>query len=486
MLEDLLNQIDQKKEELRNLRPIKAEYLSRIRDKFKLEYNYYSNHIEGNTLTIGETKSLILHSYATAIDKRLKDVQEMKAHIEAYDEVGFLAESVLTDDNKPLEITQNRIRELHGKIFVEDEKRKIGDGWVTIPAGQYKISPNHVKTTTGEIFRYAEPEQVPQMMTDLMDWYNQARLNWNPIVLAGVFHYKFSRIHPFGDANGRMARLLTNLILQSSGYMLAVVKDGQSKNNYLQALEKTDRNFPDIQDSLQSVDIDLFEPFVKEVAHLVLENMELMVRGAEGEDISDSGDILKQFRMEMKTQKEKKQTDRFWLTEEGNIPQLLKESIIPLLQIIEEFCFILAEDNFTSLSTIFGIWNWNKADSTIDTSNDKKYTSLFRGRFTQEQKDLNNWEYLLEWAKKEPERWQIVSIINVNYDFQKNYQKKNSCLKLASNVLFKDYHWEVQVVFDGDIKKKKFRYGEQISEEELKDILRFLVSKSKSLLKIME
>ena len=87
--------------------------------------------MEGNTLTLGETRSLILHSYKVTIDKKLKDIEEMKSHLEVYDEVGFLQDKILTKDKKPVELSQNLIKNLHKQIFVEDEKRSREENGIT-------------------------------------------------------------------------------------------------------------------------------------------------------------------------------------------------------------------------------------------------------------------------------------------------------------------------------------------------------------------
>ena len=92
----------------------------------------------------------------------------------------------------------------------------------TVQVGVYKQSPNHVKTKTGEIFRFSTPEETPAKMTDLVDWYggqmNDKKVN--PILLAAEFHYKYIRIHPFDDGNGRTARILMNFILMQFGLSL--------------------------------------------------------------------------------------------------------------------------------------------------------------------------------------------------------------------------------------------------------------------------
>ena len=111
----------------------------------------------------------------------------------------------------------------------------------TIHAGIYKTRPNSVITRYGDRFEYASPEETPALMTDLIDWYNEAEQSgkFSPIELAAIFHYRYIRIHPFEDGNGRIARLMVNYILSRHGYPMIVVRS-RKKNEYLEALHKTD------------------------------------------------------------------------------------------------------------------------------------------------------------------------------------------------------------------------------------------------------
>ena len=110
-----------------------------------------------------------------------------------------------------------------------------------IHAGQYKTRPNSVITRYGDRFEYASPEETPALMTDLVNWYNRAEQSgkFTPIELAAIFHYRYIRIHPFEDGNGRIARMMVNYILTRHNYPMIVVRS-RKKNEYLEALHKTD------------------------------------------------------------------------------------------------------------------------------------------------------------------------------------------------------------------------------------------------------
>lgn len=212
------------------------ELLSR---RFTIDFNYNSNHIEGNTLTYGQTEILLLFGKIVG-EAEVKDVQEMTAS-----NVGL---KMMTEEAsiKDIPLTQNFIRTLHKTLLREDYivYCNLPGGQTTsyvIHAGKYKTRPNSVITRYGDRFEYASPEETPSLMTDLVDWYNEAEQSgkYTPIELAAIFHYRYIRIHPFEDGNGRIARLMVNYILSRHGYPMIVVRS-RKKNEYLEALHKTD------------------------------------------------------------------------------------------------------------------------------------------------------------------------------------------------------------------------------------------------------
>ncbi len=143
-------------------------------------------------------------------------------------------------------LTQNFIRQLHRTILREDYKvyRTLPGGIstsYTVHAGQYKTRPNSVITRYGDRFDYASPEETPALMTGLVDWYNEAEASgeYTPVELAALFHYRYIRIHPFEDGNGRIARLMVNYIFARHGWPMIVVRS-RIKAEYLEALHKAD------------------------------------------------------------------------------------------------------------------------------------------------------------------------------------------------------------------------------------------------------
>ena len=221
------------------LQPLSDRYREMLSRRFTIDFNYNSNHIEGNTLTYGQTEILLLFGKIIG-EAEVKDVQEMTA--------SNLGLKMMTEESrlKDVPMTQNFIRILHKTLLREDYTvyLNLPGGQSTsyvIHAGQYKTRPNSVITRYGDRFEYASPEETPALMTDLVDWYNEAELSgkYTPIELAAIFHYRYIRIHPFEDGNGRIARLMVNYILSRHGYPMIVVRS-RKKNEYLEALHKTD------------------------------------------------------------------------------------------------------------------------------------------------------------------------------------------------------------------------------------------------------
>ena len=266
------------KRELDSLRPLNADAERRIMQKFQLDWNYHSNHLEGTQLTYGETKALILFGI-TAQGKPLKDHLEITGHNEAI-------ELVIEVVNNEYPLTESFIRQLHTlllkKPYYVDAVSSNGQSTKRlVKIGKYKSYPNHVLTTTGEIFYFASPEETPSKMMDLIDWYRQKKdeNNLNPIILSAEFHYKFIRIHPFDDGNGRLARILMNFVLMQFGYPPVIIKT-EDKNNYFSVLQQADAG--------------IFEPFVEYVAQNLISSLEIMIKGAKGENIEEPEDLDKE------------------------------------------------------------------------------------------------------------------------------------------------------------------------------------------------
>ena len=226
--------------EWKSLFPLSEKQTQLLRNKFTTEYNFNSNHIEGNTLTYGQTELLLLFGKVSG-EGDLKDFVDMKAS-----QVGVEMVKEAVQD-KSMSLTQNFIRQLHKILLREDYTvyRELPGGGTTsytVHAGQYKTRPNSVITRYGDRFEYASPEETPSLMSDLVDWYNAAEQEGtlSPVELAALFHYRYIRIHPFEDGNGRIARLMVNYIMARHGWPMIVIRN-RKKAEYLEALHRSDQ-----------------------------------------------------------------------------------------------------------------------------------------------------------------------------------------------------------------------------------------------------
>ena len=256
-----MSKIETLYKEWQSLQPLKEQDQNRLDQKFMLEFNYNSNHIEGNTLTYGQTELLLLFGRVVG-EAKMKDLEEMKAS-----NVGLKMVKEMALD-KEQSLSEYFIRTLHKTLLREDytEYRQLPDGTnfsYVVHAGQYTTRPNSVITPTGERFEYASPEETPALMTDLLQWYNQAEAEgtMSPIELASLFHYRYIRIHPFEDGNGRISRLIVNYILYRHGYPMIVVRT-KDKKNYLAALSKCDAVVGKIPSDGAQASLEQTKPFV--------------------------------------------------------------------------------------------------------------------------------------------------------------------------------------------------------------------------------
>jgi Fic family protein len=323
-----MNRIETLYKEWLSLQPVKEEMQSRLDQKFMLEFNYNSNHIEGNTLTYGQTEMLLM--FGKVVDEaNMKDLEEMKAS-----NVGLkMVKDVASDKEQPL--TEYFIRTLHQTLLREDYTvyRQLPNGANTsyvVHAGRYKTRPNSVITVTGERFEYASPEETPALMKDLVEWYNKAEAEgiMTPIELAALFHYRYIRIHPFEDGNGRISRLIVNYILHRHGYPMIVVKSAD-KDNYLKALNKCDVITGPIPSDGAHAELSQITPFVDYMSNCLERALTISIKAAKGESIEEEDDWRKNLKLKYR--------------DKMNMPemtleikeQILKEDFIGLLAHID-------------------------------------------------------------------------------------------------------------------------------------------------------
>jgi Fic family protein len=221
-----LQEIEQLQNTIKQHGKIAADTLRKINYKFRLDWNYYSNLIEGNSLTMQETRSIMVGN-VTVDGKPIKDVIEMKGHDDVISDILKIGKSELN-------LSEKRIKDIHKGIMHEENPEKKQH------IGKWKADPNYLYNYKGERFDFTPPSDVPDEMHKLINWLNaekekiarKAKDALHPVELAFRFHLDYIFIHPFYDGNGRTVRIFTNLILISYGYPPVYVKDTERQVYY--------------------------------------------------------------------------------------------------------------------------------------------------------------------------------------------------------------------------------------------------------------
>lgn len=181
---------------------------------FSIKFTYDTTRIEGSKLTYREMADLI-EKGITPRGKPLGDVKEAEAHDKLFREI--------LHSNKDINL-QTMIY-WHKKLFQEtksDIAGKLRDYQIAI-SGSKHIPP--------------APVEVYPLLKEYFSWYNRNKKTLNPVELAGLAHLKFVTIHPFGDGNGRISRLIMNYILHKEGYpMMNILYE--NRTSYYKALER--------------------------------------------------------------------------------------------------------------------------------------------------------------------------------------------------------------------------------------------------------
>lgn len=214
--ESLLRNIEEKKRRLDSLRPLPKDAVQKLLEDLRLRHTYHSDAIEGNTLTLQETK-LVLEEGITIGGKPLKDHIEARNDADAFD---FIVQ--LVQQKKPF--SQENIQKIH----------EIVTNGLLKDAGKYRTG--NIRITGSSITPPSYTKIIP-----LMDDYIHIikKLQFHPLKKAAFIHHQLVWIHPFFDGNGRVARLATNLFFMQQGYPPVVLKQEQRKI-YYHALRQAD------------------------------------------------------------------------------------------------------------------------------------------------------------------------------------------------------------------------------------------------------
>ncbi len=224
-IESRLHELDKRVRIIRSqIGRLGTQVHSHIEQHFKIKGIYHSNAIEGNALSIGETRKVVEQGL-TLSGKSLRDQAEAKNLSHALDRMEEIASA------KDIPITLKDIRELH-KLILTDIQDDI--------AGNYRDGEVEI---SGSDYQPPKAYEVSQKMAELGDYVQtvtsaEGDIRELPILTATAVHAWLARIHPFVDGNGRTSRILMNLILIRSGYPICIVTQ-EERLRYYDALEES-------------------------------------------------------------------------------------------------------------------------------------------------------------------------------------------------------------------------------------------------------
>lgn len=226
----MFEQINRKKASLDILRPLPKYTLKSLREKLLLEWTYNTNAIEGNTLTMNETKVVL--EGITVGGKTMREHLEVINHRDA---IAYVEEIV--QKGEPL--TEWLIKNLH---------RLVLKGIVDDYAGVYRDQQVFI---AGAKHTPPAPYLIKEQMEQLIKWYDIEAQKLHPVERGAMLHAIFVGIHPFIDGNGRTSRLLLNLELMKAGFPAVVIKV-ENRLAYYEALDKS-HTTKDYRDFIQLI-----------------------------------------------------------------------------------------------------------------------------------------------------------------------------------------------------------------------------------------
>ena len=204
-----------KKNYLQNQKTMPKSIQEKELARFTTRFTYDTQRIEGSTLTRRETADLLERGVAPK-NKPMQDVHEAEAHRDLFFEI-------LKSKN---DLSLHQIMDWHWKLFNKTKSDMAGK------LRTYQVGIG------GSKFMPPSPVEVNPMLSEFFQWYNRYKNKLHPVEVAALAHLKFVTIHPFGDGNGRISRLVMNFILYKKRYPMLDIPY-EKRNSYYNALEKS-------------------------------------------------------------------------------------------------------------------------------------------------------------------------------------------------------------------------------------------------------
>ncbi len=252
---------------------INPQTLGRLKHSVLVTSTGASTRVEGAKLTDKEVERLMQGVTTKKLADR--DSQEVRGYYELLHNV--------FDSWKSIKFSESTVKHFHNQLlkYVRKDQRHRGD---------YKKTENTVEMfdqegrRIGIVFETTRAYLTPKAMQELVEWTVEAleRKKYHPLLIIGNFLVEFLKIHPFQDGNGRVSRILTNLLLLKEGYSYVpyvshekLVED--NKNSYYLALMKSQKTFGKRSE-------DIF-PWLTFFLEITLAQSERAIRLIESEDV---------------------------------------------------------------------------------------------------------------------------------------------------------------------------------------------------------
>ncbi len=247
-----------------DLAKLKRELIEQKNSKFKgniyhfseVAFAYNSNKIEGGMLTEEETEEIF--STNSFIPKtgdaiKLDDLIEMKNHFRLFD---YMLDNIDTKLSKENIIEMNKILK-RGTSYEDNPRYNVGG---------FKIVPNKIGLIN--VIETSSPKDVDSDITILLDWYNSlSKVSLEDII---EFHVRFERIHPFGDGNGRVGRMIMFKECLKNNIVPFIILD-KDKSFYMRGLKEYKNDKMYLIDTIKN-EQDIYEKVCNELLDFNLGN----------------------------------------------------------------------------------------------------------------------------------------------------------------------------------------------------------------------
>jgi len=268
----IIKEVNILKNQIDDIRPLQIDIEQKIMQKFRLDWNYHSNAIEGNRLNYGESITF-LTTGVTAKGKPFQDHLDLRGHDDA---ISYLLTLIQTTEP----ISEIDINVLHKMILAESNK-SYPQKYNGLPALKQVVfsgdDQNVGEISPEEGFYYSNNNDSIFKMRRLIAWYKEAgaQRNLHPLVIASLFHQKLMAVNAFEEANGKMARMLMNFILMQNDYPPVIIKMEDRQKYY---------------SLMNNLDADSDKLFVEYIAGLTTQSLEIYLNANTGHDIDDDVD----------------------------------------------------------------------------------------------------------------------------------------------------------------------------------------------------